>query len=151
MNPALQYAQSASAVSAQTAQTAKNGGIALPATDLIYYDLITYEQAEKVLKEVQKLEPPGIGSRTVQECLMTQLKAVQQPTVTQKLALAVLLIEIPVLVAEQFIGVVFQATGLVNVAPLAFLFIISAVEMLRFALQLGVFLAAYPQFVRETV
>ncbi len=68
-----------------------------------------------------------------------------------KLALAVLLIEIPVLVAEQFIGVVFQATGLVNVAPLAFLFIISAVEMLRFALQLGVFLAAYPQFVRETV
>jgi RNA polymerase sigma-54 factor len=90
VNPALQYAQSASAVSAQTAQTAKNGGIALPATDLIYYDLITYEQAEKVLKEVQKLEPPGIGSRTVQECLMTQLKAVHQPTVTQKLALAVL-------------------------------------------------------------
>ncbi|MBK9250010.1 MAG: RNA polymerase factor sigma-54 [Ignavibacteria bacterium] len=86
VNPALQYAQSATT----TAQTAKNGGVAPPANDLIYYELISYDQAEKVLKEVQKLEPPGIGSRTVQECLMIQLKAINNPTLPQKLALAVL-------------------------------------------------------------
>ncbi|MBI3260512.1 MAG: RNA polymerase factor sigma-54 [Ignavibacteriae bacterium] len=56
----------------------------------VYYDFITYEQAEKILKEVQKLDPPGIGSRTVKECLIAQLKAVMNPSAVQKLALKVL-------------------------------------------------------------
>lgn len=32
------------------------------------------EELEKVLKQVQKLDPPGIGARNLQECLLIQLK-----------------------------------------------------------------------------
>lgn len=35
---------------------------------------ISMEKAEKVLKVVQQLEPPGIGARTLQECLLAQLE-----------------------------------------------------------------------------
>lgn len=35
---------------------------------------ISPEQAEKVLKVIQRLEPPGIGARTLQECLLAQLE-----------------------------------------------------------------------------
>jgi RNA polymerase sigma-54 factor len=35
---------------------------------------ISLEQAESVLKKVQRLEPFGIGSRTLQECLLVQLE-----------------------------------------------------------------------------
>jgi RNA polymerase sigma-54 factor len=56
----------------------------------VYYDFITYIQAEKILKEVQKLDPPGIGSRTIKECLVAQLKAIMNPNNVQKLALRVL-------------------------------------------------------------
>lgn len=56
----------------------------------VYFEFISYEQAEKILKEVQKLDPPGIGSRTVKECLIAQLKAVMNPNSVQKLALKVL-------------------------------------------------------------
>ncbi len=34
---------------------------------------IAREKAEKVLRIVQRLDPPGIGSRTLQECLLAQL------------------------------------------------------------------------------
>src|SRR6185503_2408091 len=33
----------------------------------------TAEEAEKVLKLIQKLEPPGIGARDLKECLLIQL------------------------------------------------------------------------------
>jgi len=36
---------------------------------------LTVAQAELVLKRVQRLEPVGIGSRTLQECLLLQLEA----------------------------------------------------------------------------
>lgn len=47
-------------------------------------------KAEGVLKRVQSLEPPGIASRTVQECLLAQLRAVDKPNAAQKLAKLVL-------------------------------------------------------------
>ena len=36
---------------------------------------LTVAQAELVLKRIQRLEPVGIGSRTLQECLLVQLEA----------------------------------------------------------------------------
>ena len=68
-----------------------------------------------------------------------------------KLFLALLLIEISALVAEQILASIFQFTGLIGMAPLAFAFLFCAIELIRIALQLGALLAAYPQFVRETV
>ncbi|MBI3125952.1 MAG: RNA polymerase factor sigma-54, partial [Ignavibacteriales bacterium] len=35
---------------------------------------VTVEHAEKVLQEIQKLEPVGIGSRSLQECLLVQIR-----------------------------------------------------------------------------
>ncbi|MEY3386113.1 MAG: hypothetical protein RIR53_924 [Bacteroidota bacterium] len=51
---------------------------------------LTMEQAESVLKKVQSLDPPGIASRTVQECLVSQLRCIERPNAAQKLALLVL-------------------------------------------------------------
>jgi RNA polymerase sigma-54 factor len=47
-------------------------------------------RAEQVLKKVQSLDPPGIASRTVQECLLAQLRAIEKPNAAQKLAKLVL-------------------------------------------------------------
>ena len=35
---------------------------------------VTIDHAEKVLQEIQKLEPVGIGSRSLQECLLVQIR-----------------------------------------------------------------------------
>ncbi len=51
---------------------------------------ITEKTAEYVLKRIQSLDPPGYASRTVQECLVAQLKAISKPNAAQKLALMVL-------------------------------------------------------------
>ncbi len=51
---------------------------------------ITPKIAEVVLKRIQSLDPPGYASRTVQECLVAQLRAVERPNAAQKLALLVL-------------------------------------------------------------
>lgn len=51
---------------------------------------VNLEQAEKVLKIIQRLDPPGIASRTIQECLIAQIKAISNPTTEQKLALELL-------------------------------------------------------------
>jgi len=51
---------------------------------------VNLEQAEKVLKIIQRLDPPGIASRTIQECLIAQIKAIPDPTKEQKLALELL-------------------------------------------------------------
>lgn len=51
---------------------------------------MTIKQADAVIKRVQALDPPGFASRTVQECLIAQLRAVQKPNAGQKLALLVL-------------------------------------------------------------
>jgi RNA polymerase sigma-54 factor len=51
---------------------------------------LSMKQAESVLKKVQSLDPPGIASRSVQECLTAQLRAIGKPNAAQKLALMVL-------------------------------------------------------------
>lgn len=51
---------------------------------------VNLEQAEKILKIIQSLDPPGIGSRTIQECLLSQLEHIQNPNDTQKLAIDIL-------------------------------------------------------------
>jgi RNA polymerase sigma-54 factor len=51
---------------------------------------VTIEDAERVLKMIQNLDPPGIASRTIQECLIAQCKALPQKNAAQKLALEIL-------------------------------------------------------------
>ena len=43
--------------------------------NLSHHLQLTVAQAELVLKRIQRLEPVGIGSRTLQECLLVQLEA----------------------------------------------------------------------------
>lgn len=51
---------------------------------------VNIEQAERILKLIQSLDPPGIGSRTIQECLLSQLEHIQNPNDAQKLAIDIL-------------------------------------------------------------
>jgi RNA polymerase sigma-54 factor len=51
---------------------------------------LSMQQAESVLRKVQSLDPPGIASRSIQECLTAQLRAISKPNAAQKLALLVL-------------------------------------------------------------
>jgi RNA polymerase sigma-54 factor len=50
----------------------------------------TEEEVERLLKEVQELDPPGIGARTLQECLLIQLKRKEHQTVELKTAAYIL-------------------------------------------------------------
>lgn len=51
---------------------------------------VDLESAEKVLKRIQRLDPPGLGSRTVKECLSVQLEANHERNPYQDLALEIL-------------------------------------------------------------
>ncbi|MFH1052653.1 MAG: RNA polymerase factor sigma-54 [bacterium] len=51
---------------------------------------VDIEQAEKVLKLIQSLDPPGFSSRNLQECLISQCKAIPKKSPAQKLALDIL-------------------------------------------------------------
>ncbi|HTY12366.1 MAG TPA: RNA polymerase factor sigma-54 [Bacteroidota bacterium] len=51
---------------------------------------LTVAQAELVLKRIQRLEPVGIGSRTLQECLLLQLEALECEPRLKKLARVIL-------------------------------------------------------------
>jgi len=51
---------------------------------------VTYEQTERILKLIQTLEPHGIGSRSVQECLLSQALSFIDPSPAQKLAVEIL-------------------------------------------------------------
>ncbi|MGD0337579.1 MAG: RNA polymerase factor sigma-54 [Bacteroidota bacterium] len=50
---------------------------------------ISLEAAEKVLKKIQSLDPVGIGSRTLQECLLAQLNAMPSKDRVHQLTLIV--------------------------------------------------------------
>lgn len=52
---------------------------------------VTLQQAEKVLKQIQMLEPPGIGARDLRECLLAQLDVLPRLNAAQKLAREVLI------------------------------------------------------------
>lgn len=54
------------------------------------YDDVTIEQAENLLYYIQHLDPPGIGSRSVQECLLSQLDNLLEPTEFEDLAFEIL-------------------------------------------------------------
>lgn len=54
------------------------------------FDDVTLEQAENLLYYIQHLDPPGIGSRSVQECLLSQLDNKLDPTEYEDLAFEIL-------------------------------------------------------------
>jgi RNA polymerase sigma-54 factor len=51
---------------------------------------ITPDQAERVLGTIQRMDPPGIGSRSLQECLLVQMEAGDHPPKLKETALKVL-------------------------------------------------------------
>ena len=51
---------------------------------------ITIEQAEAALHRVQLLDPPGIAARSLQECLVAQIKAGVYPNALRELAIRML-------------------------------------------------------------
>jgi RNA polymerase sigma-54 factor len=53
-------------------------------------DPVSMKDAESMVRRIQSLDPPGFASRSVQECLIAQLRAVQKPNAAQKLALMIL-------------------------------------------------------------
>lgn len=44
----------------------------------------------EVLKEIQKLDPPGVGARTLEECLLLQLKRKDDPTIYSDIAIQII-------------------------------------------------------------
>lgn len=48
------------------------------------------KEIEKVLKIIQHLDPPGIGSRTLQECLLLQLKRSEEDDIAIEIAIMVI-------------------------------------------------------------
>jgi RNA polymerase sigma-54 factor len=58
--------------------------------NLTYALNITLQKAEEVVKRIQTLEPPGIAARTLQECLIAQVKAGSYPNSLKELSLALL-------------------------------------------------------------
>jgi RNA polymerase sigma-54 factor len=59
-------------------------------TDEQLLEQVSIDEAEKVLKLIQSLEPPGIASRNIRECLLAQCRVIQKPDVIQKLATKIL-------------------------------------------------------------
>lgn len=51
---------------------------------------VSFDDAERILKIVQSLDPPGIASRDIRECLISQCKAIINPSNAQLLALKIL-------------------------------------------------------------
>lgn len=52
--------------------------------------MVTEEQVEKVLKDIQRFDPAGVGARDLQECLLIQLRRKEGQKPTTKLAIKVL-------------------------------------------------------------
>ncbi|GAB4322776.1 MAG: RNA polymerase factor sigma-54 [Bacteroidales bacterium] len=48
--------------------------------------ITTKEEILEVLKEIQELDPPGVGARNLQECLLIQLRRIEEPTPAVELA-----------------------------------------------------------------
>ncbi len=65
-----------------------NGNSAVLSEKLL--DNVDVKMAERVLGFIRSLDPPGIGSRNIRECLLAQCKAVPKPNAARKLAIKVL-------------------------------------------------------------
>ncbi|MBP7389851.1 MAG: RNA polymerase sigma-54 factor, partial [Chitinophagales bacterium] len=46
-------------------------------------------ELKEVLEQVQKLDPPGVGARNLEECLLIQLKRKEEPTIYTEIAIRV--------------------------------------------------------------
>jgi len=59
--------------------------------DLIFRQNISTNAKEllEILAHIQKLDPPGIGARTLEECLLLQLQRKEEPTVFTEIAIRV--------------------------------------------------------------
>ncbi len=51
---------------------------------------ITSDNLETMLEHIRRLDPPGIGARSIQECLLAQLEIIPRPTEAQKRAKLIL-------------------------------------------------------------
>lgn len=52
--------------------------------------LVTKPEAEEVLRQIQRLDPPGIGARNLRECLLVQLELMDTGQPGRKLAMEIL-------------------------------------------------------------
>jgi RNA polymerase sigma-54 factor len=52
--------------------------------------MVTEEQVEAVLKQIQRFDPAGVGARSLQECLLIQLRRKEEPTPHTALATRIL-------------------------------------------------------------
>lgn len=61
-------------------------------TDKMYEGLreVDLDDAEFVLYHIRHLDPPGIGSRTIQECLLSQCDTILEPSENEELAIKIL-------------------------------------------------------------
>lgn len=59
--------------------------------DLVFRQNISTDEQEllDILAQLQKLDPPGIGARTLEECLLLQLKRKEDPTVFTEIAIRI--------------------------------------------------------------
>lgn len=48
------------------------------------------QELQVVLEQIQKLDPPGVGARTLEECLLIQLKRKEEPTIYTTYAIKVI-------------------------------------------------------------
>lgn len=55
-----------------------DGYLRTPLEEIAAGSQFSVEQLEKALKEVQKLEPTGVGARSLEECLLLQLDAIEE-------------------------------------------------------------------------
>jgi len=62
----------------------------------------TLIEIERVLTIVQELDPPGVGSRDLQECLLLQLRLLPRATVAKRVAIQVITDHFEVLVSQDF-------------------------------------------------
>lgn len=91
INPARQFAISPEILAIIESRKQGTEYIAAPATNgSNKLHEVFFDQAENVLKLIQTLDPPGIASRTVKECLLAQCKALPNKNAAQKLALEIL-------------------------------------------------------------
>lgn len=60
--------------------------------DLVFRQNISTDEKELIyiLGEIQKLDPPGVGARSLEECLLLQLKRKDDPTVFTEIAIRVI-------------------------------------------------------------
>lgn len=49
--------------------------------------MVTNSEAEAVLRKVQRLDPPGVGARSLQECLLVQLELMESKHPIKKIAM----------------------------------------------------------------